>query len=50
MFIMERLYEREIQRRPFRIHQSALPRTDRPLDDRTNTVLLACLKGMSLRD
>ena len=47
---MERVAERQTQRRPFRIYQGDFPWKGKPrMDDRSNTLLLACLKGMTFR-
>ena len=43
---MERAVERGLKLRPFRIYQGDLPGDY--LDERANTLLLACLRGMSL--
>jgi hypothetical protein len=50
MFIMERVAERATKHRPHRIYQGEFPWEMPPrLDDRNNTLLLACMKGMSAR-
>ena len=47
MFIMERVAERAEKRRPFRIYPGQWPwKEPARIDDRNNTLLLACMKGM----